>query len=96
MTRSLALVVLSPLSPELPVAFGVVALHALSPKSLARLVPLFGCAPVVGTIITLVLAGGVTPSPYFFAGLIAVAVGAVTVLVFAPKPHPHAVPAGAR
>ncbi len=52
----------------------------------------FGGAPVVGTVISLVLAG-VTPSPYFFAGLIAVTVGAVTVLVFAPKPHVHAAPA---
>src|SRR5262245_13848482 len=54
----------------------------------------FGGVPVVGTIIGLVMAGGqTTPSPYFFAGLIVVVVGAVTVLVFAPKPHAHAAPA---
>jgi hypothetical protein len=49
-TLGLALVVLSPLSPELPVAFGVVALDALLPKLLARLVPLFGCALVVAPL----------------------------------------------
>jgi hypothetical protein len=47
MAGGLALVVLSPLSPELPVAFGVVALDALLPKFLAGLMPLFGCALVV-------------------------------------------------
>src|SRR5919112_613057 len=50
MTGGLALVVLSPLSPELPVAFGVVALDALLPEFLARLVPLFGCALVVAPL----------------------------------------------
>ena len=49
-TLGLALVVLSPLSPELPVAFGVLALDALLPKFLARLMPLFGCALVVAPL----------------------------------------------
>src|SRR5215204_7495949 len=46
-TLGLALVVLSPLSLELPVAFGVVALDALLPKLFAGPMPLFGCALVV-------------------------------------------------
>src|SRR5215218_1050732 len=50
MTGGLAPVVLSPLSPELPVAFGVVALDALLPKFLAGLVPLFGCTLVVAPL----------------------------------------------
>src|SRR5918993_341606 len=50
MAGGLALVVLSPLSPELPVAFSVVALDALLPKLLAKLMPLFGCAPVVAPL----------------------------------------------
>ena len=53
----------------------------------------FGGAPVVGTIIGLAMTASAPPSPYFYAGLIAVAVGAVTVLVFAPKPQAHAAPA---
>jgi hypothetical protein len=38
MAGGLAPVVLGPLSPELPVAFGLVALDALLPKILARLI----------------------------------------------------------
>src|SRR5215211_4867630 len=49
-TLGLALVVLSPLSLELPVAFGVVALDALLPKLLAGPMPLFGCAMVVASL----------------------------------------------
>src|SRR5919112_2629377 len=50
MAGGLALVILSPLSLELPVAFGVVALDALLPKFVARLMPLFGCALVVAPL----------------------------------------------
>src|SRR5215207_4697181 len=50
MAGGLAPVVLSPLSPELPFAFGVVALHALLPKLFARLMPHFGCAMVVAPL----------------------------------------------
>src|SRR5215213_10426911 len=49
-TLGLALVVLSPLSPELPVAFSVVAPETLLPKLLAGLMPLFGCALVVAPL----------------------------------------------
>src|SRR5919107_6373226 len=50
MAGGLALVVLGPLSPELPVAFGVVALETLLPKFLARLMRLLGCALVVAPL----------------------------------------------
>jgi hypothetical protein len=49
----------------------------------------FGCAPVINTLTTLALAH--TPlekvSPFFLAGLLVVAVGAATVLVFGPRGH---------
>jgi hypothetical protein len=75
-------------------ALGIILAFNWGGKPIYVMPLVFGGAPVVGTVITLAMAGGsVTPSPYFFAGLITVAVGAVTVLVFAPKPHPHAAPA---
>jgi hypothetical protein len=48
----------------------------------------FGGAPVINTFTTLFKSGRgfQDASPLFFAGLIIVAVGAVTVLVFSPKP----------
>jgi hypothetical protein len=73
-------------------ALGIILAFNFGGKPVYVMPLVFGGAPVVGTIISLVMAGGKTPSPFFFAGLIVVAVGAVTVLVFAPKPHPHAVP----
>jgi hypothetical protein len=76
-------------------ALGIILAFNFGGKPVYVMPLVFGGAPVVGTIISLAMtAGGGRPSPYFFAGLIAVAVGAVTVLVFAPKPHP--VPAAAK
>jgi hypothetical protein len=55
----------------------------------------FGCAPIINTLFTMYFTGayktiaGLQGSMYF-AGLILVAVGAVVVLVFAPKPPPKA------
>jgi hypothetical protein len=55
----------------------------------------FGCAPIVNTAFTMYFTGayknisGLSGSMYF-AGLILVAVGAVVVLMFAPKPAPKA------
>ena len=46
----------------------------------------FGGAPVVNTLTTILTTGSLASvSPIFFAGLIIVVVGAVTVLVFPPK-----------
>ncbi len=48
----------------------------------------FGCAPVVNAFLTIYWAGSWKEvSPFFLAGLILVAVGAFTVLSFAPKAH---------
>jgi hypothetical protein len=60
----------------------------------------FGCAPIVNTAFTMYFSGawrqvqGVQGSLYF-AGLILVAVGAVCVLMFAPKPPPKTAPSAA-
>jgi hypothetical protein len=49
----------------------------------------FGCAPVINTLTTLALAH--TPagdvSPWFLAGMLIVALGAATVLLFGPRGH---------
>jgi len=50
----------------------------------------FGCAPVVNAFLTIYWAGNWRDvSPMFLAGLILVAVGAFTVLFFAPKGKAH-------
>jgi uncharacterized membrane protein len=56
--------------------------------SAAVVMPLvFGFAPVVNTFLTIYMSGRWNEtSPMFFAGLILVVVGAVTVLMWAPKP----------
>ncbi|HEV3005486.1 MAG TPA: hypothetical protein VGX78_13555, partial [Pirellulales bacterium] len=47
----------------------------------------FGCAPVVNTFYTILSSKGqLKPGPVFIAGLILVAAGAVTVLLFKPSP----------
>ena len=49
----------------------------------------FGCAPVINAFLTIYMAGSWKDvSPLFLAGLVIVAMGAVMVLVFAPKGHP--------
>jgi hypothetical protein len=49
----------------------------------------FGCAPVINTLLTIALAH--TPagdvSPFFLAGMLVVGVGAATVLAFGPRGH---------
>ena len=50
-------------------------------------------APVINTFVSVVQAGNYDQLHLmFYAGLIVVVAGAVTVLVFAPKPAPHAAP----
>lgn len=55
----------------------------------------FGCAPVVNAFLTVYWAGTWREiSPFFLAGLILVAMGAVMVMMFKPGPSkPHATPA---
>jgi drug/metabolite transporter (DMT)-like permease len=62
--------------------------YGAKPIFLAPLV--FGFAPVVNTIFTLYVTGAYkeTISPLFYAGLILVVVGAVTVLIFRPEHKP--------
>jgi hypothetical protein len=49
----------------------------------------FGCAPVINSFLSIYMAGTWKDvSPLFLAGLVIVAMGAVMVLVFAPKGHP--------
>jgi hypothetical protein len=73
-------------------ALGIILAFTYSPlKSLTPLVvmPLvFGLAPVFNTLFTMYVnrSKGLEMSPFFAAGLILTAVGAATVLVFAPKP----------
>jgi len=76
-------------------AMGIILAFTYSPfKSLSPLVvmPLvFGLAPVVNTFFTMYMNRGKgleAISPFFAAGLILTAVGAATVLVFAPKVAP--------
>jgi hypothetical protein len=69
----------------------IMALNYGGASSTIYVMPLvFGCAPVVSTITSIYMArmAGKTVeiSPFFAAGLILVAAGAITLLIFAPKP----------
>jgi hypothetical protein len=56
----------------------------------------FGCAPVVNTFISIARAQQLSSiSPFFYAGLIVVIAGSVSVLVFAPRGAPRITPAPA-
>ncbi len=80
-------------------ALGIIMAFNFGGKPVYVMPLVFGFAPVINTgvsIINILRAGHeLDISPVFYAGLIVVAVGAVTVLVFAPKPHkPAAKPSG--
>jgi hypothetical protein len=65
----------------------IMALGAGGPSSPVYVMPLvFGCAPVVSAFTSMYLSGNYKISPFFAAGLILVAVGAVTTLITAPRP----------
>jgi drug/metabolite transporter (DMT)-like permease len=53
----------------------------------------FGGAPVVNTFVSMVQFGAANVSPFFYAGLIVVVAGAISVLVFAPRGAPAHPPA---
>jgi hypothetical protein len=76
-------------------ALGIIMAFNFGGKPIYVMPLVFGGAPVINTFTTLFKSGrGVQDaSPLFFAGLIVVAVGAVTVLVFAPKPGKKPSPA---
>ena len=70
-------------------ALGTILAFACGGKPFTVMPVVFGCAPVINTLTTLALAHTPTTaiSPWFLAGLLVVAVGAATVLVFGPRGH---------
>lgn len=66
-------------------ALGVIMAFNFGGKPIYVMPLVFGCAPVINTLIGIQLQGAQTISSFFLAGLILVVVGAVTVLVFAPR-----------
>jgi hypothetical protein len=71
----------------------IMALAAGGIRSPIYVMPIvFGCAPVVSAFTTMYLNksfGQLKESPFFAAGLLLVATGAITVLLTAPKPKPQ-------
>jgi hypothetical protein len=72
-------------------ALGVIMAFNFGGKPIYVMPLIFGGAPVVNTFVVLAAKGAMSHiGPVFIAGLILVAAGAVTVLVFAPKAPAHA------
>jgi hypothetical protein len=70
-------------------AIGIIMAFNFGGKPIYVMPLVFGVAPVVNTFVSIFMSSSATlsdASPFFYAGLIIVAVGAVVVLVFAPKP----------
>ncbi|HEY1068063.1 MAG TPA: hypothetical protein VGE52_18210 [Pirellulales bacterium] len=67
-------------------AFGVILAMNAGGNPIYVMPLIFGGAPVVNTLFTMATTRGARPSPIFIAGLIVVALGAVTVLAFKPAP----------
>ncbi len=75
-------------------ALGIIMAFNFGGKPIFVMPLVFGGAPVVNTFVSVTQAGQWGQlHAMFYAGLIVVVTGAVTVLVFAPKPAPHAPPA---
>jgi hypothetical protein len=76
-------------------ALGTILAFNCGGKPFTVMPVVFGCAPVINTLTTLALAHTPTSaiSPFFLAGMLVVAVGAATVLVFGPRGHAPAKPA---
>jgi hypothetical protein len=74
----------------------LMALGAGGPTSPLYVMPMvFGCAPVVSTLTTMYINNTYKQmSPFFAAGLILVAAGAITILITAPKGKGHAPSSG--
>lgn len=72
-------------------ALGIILAFNSGGKPVFVMPLVFGGAPVVNTFVSVTQAGSWGElDAMFYAGLIVVMAGAVTVLVFAPKPAPHA------
>lgn len=77
-------------------ALGIVLAFRFGGKPTYVMPLVFGGAPVVNSFLTIYLAKKMKEvGPVFLAGLLMVVMGAVTVLMFAPKGVPHAAPPGA-
>ena len=76
-------------------ALGIILAFNCGGKPFTVMPVVFGLAPVINTLVSLATSG--TPmsavSPIFLAGLLVVAVGAATVLVFGPRGHAKPKPA---
>ena len=66
-------------------ALGIIMAFNFGGKPIYVMPLVFGGAPVVNTFFSMASGGADQPGPLFYAGLILVAVGAVVVLVFAPR-----------
>lgn len=75
-------------------ALGIILAFNFGGKPIYVMPLIFGFAPVVNTLTTMATAGTMSAvSVPFICSLGVVITGAVTVLIFAPKPKPHAAPA---
>lgn len=76
-------------------SLGVILAFTYGGKPVYVMPLVFGGAPVVNTFISIAMTGSFSAiSPFFYAGLIVVVAGAVSVLVFAPRggPNPQSAP----
>lgn len=75
-------------------ALGIILAFNFGGKPIYVMPLIFGFAPVVNTLTTMATSGTISNvSIPFVCSLAIVITGAVTVLIFAPKPKPHAAPA---
>jgi hypothetical protein len=71
-------------------AMGIILAFTYGAKPIYVMPLVFGGAPVVSTIVSILDAKNLGEiSPFFYAGLIVVIAGAITVLIFAPRGQPH-------
>ena len=71
-------------------ALGIILALSSGGKPIYVMPLVFGCAPVIAVALSVLWGKDMDkPSPIFYAGLILVAAGAATVLVFQPKSHAH-------
>jgi hypothetical protein len=77
-------------------ALGIIMAFTFGGKPVYVMPLVFGIAPVINTFVSMISAGTWSQAdPIFFAGLLLVIAGAVTVLIFAPKSTPHGAAAAA-
>jgi hypothetical protein len=71
-------------------ALGIILAFTFGGKPIYVMPLVFGGAPVINTFISILTAKDLGEvNPFFYAGLIVVAAGAVAVLIFAPRGKPH-------